>query len=172
MQQILTIIQDDITTLSVDAIVNAANTSLFGGSGVCGAIFDAAGYDEMTKASKAIGSCAPGEAVLTPGFKLPAKWVIHTVGPVYGQNNGKDREILYNCYYSSLALADDNSLTSIAFPSISTGIYGYPKAEAATTAIEAIQDYFSDHSQSTIKSAILVAYSRDDLDILNKAMDK
>ena len=130
-------IQGDITKQNADAIVNAANRGLFGGSGVCGAIFDAAGYDDMTKACKAIGSCETGEAVITPGFKLPAEYVIHTVGPVYGQNDGHDAELLQSCYWTSLARAEENGVTSITFPLISTGIYGYPKEEAIRISIDA-----------------------------------
>lgn len=158
MKRTIQIVHGDITKQKVDAIVNAANTQLFGGTGVCGAIFDAAGYEDMTKACKEIGFCDYGEAVITPGFKLPAKHVIHTVGPVYGQHSGKEPDILYICYYESLRLADKHKLTSIAFPEIATGIYGYPTSEARNVAERAIAEYFEDNASSTITDIRLVRY--------------
>ena len=165
-------IQGDITKQNADAIVNAANRGLFGGSGVCGAIFDATGYDDMTKACKAIGSCETGEAVITPGFKLPAKYVIHTVGPVYGQNDGHDAELLQSCYWTSLARAEENGVTSITFPLISTGIYGYPKEEAIRISIDAIREYFYDNDGSVISEVNLCAWSDEDYGLLTKILNK
>lgn len=161
-------IQGDITKQNTDAIVNAANRALFGGSGVCGAIFDAAGYDDMTKACKEIGSCETGEAVITPGFKLPAKYVIHTVGPVYGQNDGHDAELLQSCYWTSLARAEENGVTSITFPLISTGIYGYPKVEAIRISIDAIREYFYNNDGSVISEVNFCAWSDEDYGLLTK----
>lgn len=172
MKHRINAIQGDITKQDTDAIVNAANRSLFGGSGVCGAIFDAAGYDDMTKACKEIGSCETGEAVITPGFKLPAKYVIHTVGPVYGQNNGHDAELLQSCYWTSLARAEEEEATSITFPLISTGIYGYPKEEAARISIDAIREYFYDNDDSTISEVKICAWSNEDYSLLTKILNK
>src|SRR4051794_7487616 len=124
----------DITGEAVDAIVNAANQALAGGGGVDGAIHRAAGRRELQAACAAIGGCATGDAVATPGFALPAKWVIHTVGPRYRAGRHGEAGLLASCYRRSLAVADELGARSIAFPAISTGIYGYPRAEAAEIA--------------------------------------
>ena len=160
----------DITTLDVDAIVNAANTSLFGGSGVCGAIFDAAGYEDMDVACKEIGNCEYGEAVVTPGFKLRARHVIHTVGPVYGQHHGAEPDILTSCYWQSLRVAEARQLQSIAFPLISTGVYGYPKREAVSVALKAIRQYSEDTPESSIKQVVMCAYSDEDQRLIERLM--
>lgn len=162
-------IQGNIVEQETDAIVNAANRQLFGGSGVCGAIFDAAGYDEMTEACKKYGHCETGDAVITPGFKLPAKYVIHTVGPVYGENEN-DAELLRSCYWQSLNLAEEKSLSSIAFPLISTGIYGYPKEEAVRIAIDSIKEFFNDNHTSSIEHVILCAYNEEDAKLVSKIL--
>ena len=139
------IIRDDITRLETDAIVNAANSKLLAGGGVCGAIFSAAGADELQKECDKIGYCGIGEAVITKGYKLKAKYVIHTVGPIYGQDPINEESQLYSCYASSLALAKKKRLNSIAFPVISSGIYGYPKAEAIKIATRAIKDFLAEN---------------------------
>ena len=142
------VIQGDITTLAVDAIVNAANQMMLGGGGVDGAIHDAAG-DELFEACLKVPEvrpgvrCPTGEARITPGFKLPAKFVIHTVGPVYHDGQHGEPEKLAACYRNSLALAVENGCQSIAFPCISTGIYGYPKEEAAKIAVEEVKEFLS-----------------------------
>lgn len=133
----LEVIIADITTLAVDAIVNAANSSLAGGGGVDGAIHRAAG-PELVKASMALAPCPTGQAVMTPGFRLPARFVIHTVGPVWHGGSNGEPGLLASCYERSLQLAGEANLHSIAFPSISTGIYGYPKDFAAVVALETI----------------------------------
>ena len=137
------IIQGDITTLAVDAIVNAANSSLAGGGGVDGAIHRAAG-PELVRASLALAPCATGDAVITPGFRLRARYVIHAVGPVWrGGTNGEER-LLRSAYERSFVLAlAQNDVSSIAFPAISTGIYGFPKPRAAEIAIGVMREYDS-----------------------------
>ena len=139
------IIRDDITRLETDAIVNAANSRLLAGGGVCGAIFSAAGAEELQKACDKIGYCGVGESVITKGFRLKAKYVIHTVGPIYGQDPENEEKQLYSCYKNSLELAKKKNLESIAFPVISSGIYGYPKAEAIKIATEAIKDFLAEN---------------------------
>ena len=142
------IIQGDITTLAVDAIVNAANQVMLGGGGVDGAIHDAAG-NELFEACLKVPEvrpgvrCPTGEARITPGFKLPAKFVIHTVGPVYRDGLHGEPEKLAACYRNSLALAAENGCTSIAFPCISTGVYGYPKEEAARIAVREVREFLA-----------------------------
>lgn len=127
----LKIISEDITKLNVDAIVNAANTSLAMGGGVCGAIFREAGINKLEDACKDLSPIATGDAVITPGFNLKAKYIIHTAGPVYNPNDKKEnRKLLAKSYENSLNLANKNEIRSIAFPLISAGIYGYPKKEA------------------------------------------
>ena len=142
------IIQGDITTLAVDAIINAANQVMLGGGGVDGAIHRAAG-PELYKACLKVPEvrpgmrCPTGEARITPGFRLPAKFVIHTVGPVYRDGLHGEPEKLAACYRNSLALAAENGCKSIAFPCISTGIYGYPIEEAAKIAVREVRDYLT-----------------------------
>jgi O-acetyl-ADP-ribose deacetylase (regulator of RNase III) len=140
-----TIIRDDITKSHADAIVNAANTSLLMGGGVCGAIFSAAGPDELQDACDKLAPIRTGDAVITPGFKLPAKHIIHTAGPVYRDGAQGEEEQLYSCYANSLRLAMQSGCESIAFPLISSGIYGYPKAEALHVATSAIRDFISEN---------------------------
>ena len=135
----LHLIQCDITTLQVDAIVNAANSRLAPGSGVCGAIFRAAGYQKLDAACRAIGGCPTGQAVLTDGFDLPARYVIHTVGPIWQGGDHGEPALLQSCYENSLVLAVQQGCKSIAFPLISSGIYGYPREQALRVAISAIQ---------------------------------
>ena len=131
------VVQADITTLPVDAIVNAANSSLLGGGGVDGAIHRAAG-PRLLEATRKIGGCPTGQARLTPGFDLPAKWVIHTVGPVWQGGLAGEDELLASCYQESLKLASSVGATTVAFPAISTGVYGFPMDRAARIAIAEI----------------------------------
>ena len=133
-------VQGDITALKVDAIVNAANSTLLGGGGVDGAIHRAAG-PELKEYCAKLGGCPTGEAKITPGFKLPAKYVIHTVGPVWHGGKSNESTLLANCYRNSLELALKNGVKTIAFPSISTGAYGYPKEEAAKVAVVVMREY-------------------------------
>ncbi len=140
------IVRQDITKMKVDAIVNAANTSLLMGSGVCGAIFKAAGAKKLQAACDVLAPIETGEAVITPGFALDAKHVIHTVGPIYHEHTAaRSEELLRSAYLESLKLATAHDLQSIAFPLISSGIYGYPKAEALAVARNTIEEYLRDH---------------------------
>lgn len=141
-----TTVYQDITKMKVDAIVNAANTGLKMGGGVCGAIFKAAGATRLQEACNKLAPIKTGDAVITPGFDLPAKYVIHAAGPIYSQWSEEENErLLRNAYTNSLKLAVDNNLESIAFPLISSGIYGYPKEEALKVAISSIEDFISKH---------------------------
>src|SRR3989344_29834 len=133
-------IQADITTLAVDAIVNAANESPLGGGGVDGAIHRAAGPELLAKCHT-FGGCPTGEARITPGYQLPARWVIHTVGPVWHGGKHNEATLLANCYRHSLELAHKHKVRTIAFPGISTGVYGYPKDQAAKIAVTIMREY-------------------------------
>lgn len=151
----IAIVEADITTLEVDAIVNAANTSLLGGGGVDGAIHRRAGK-ELLAECRALGGCATGDAKLTKGYKLPAKFVIHAVGPRWNGGTSGERGKLASCYRRSLELARANAIATIAFPGISTGIYGYPLREAADTAIATIAADLAAHDLP--KQVILCTY--------------
>lgn len=135
------VVRNDITLMEVDAIVNAANMRLRAGGGVCGAIFARAGREKLQAACDEIGYCGEGEAVITPGFNLPARHVIHTPGPVWQGGNNGEEELLKNCYINSMQLAHERGLKSIAFPLISSGIFGYPREEAVKVAISTIQGF-------------------------------
>ena len=134
----------NITKLNADAVVNAANEGLWQGGGVCGAIFSAAGPEELTKACRAIGGCKTGEAVITPGFALSAGHIIHAVGPVWRGGADNEPQLLYGAYKNSLLVAMDHGCHSIGFPLISAGIFGYPIAQAWSMAVQACRDFIAD----------------------------
>ncbi|MDR1577317.1 MAG: macro domain-containing protein [Deltaproteobacteria bacterium] len=151
------IINGDLIVMKTDAIVNAANTSLTMGGGVCGSIFRAAGIEAMTKACQALKSCPTGQAVITPGFNLAARYVIHTVGPVWRGGQNREPELLAACYQNSLQLILDHGGQSIAFPLISAGVYGYPKLQALSVAQKAIHDFLvSLNSSAKIEEELTV----------------
>ncbi|MBC8417144.1 MAG: O-acetyl-ADP-ribose deacetylase [Proteobacteria bacterium] len=155
MKERIKIIEGDITKLEVDAIVNAANTSLLGGGGVDGAIHRAAG-PELLKETRQIGGCPTGEARLSKGYRLPAKWVIHTVGPVWAGGNKNEDVLLSNCYKNSLRAAVEVSARTIAFPSISTGAYRFPLDRATEIAIKETKRFLE--SDDTIREVIFVCF--------------
>jgi O-acetyl-ADP-ribose deacetylase (regulator of RNase III) len=160
----LTVIHADITTLKVDAIVNAANSSLLGGGGVDGAIHRAAG-PQLLQSCRLLGGCKTGEAKATPGFNLPAKWIFHTVGPVWRDGNHNEDTLLANCYRQCLDLACKHACDTIAFPAIATGIYGFPKPRAAAIAIETVRMWSDQNPDPHPKptQVIFCCFSVDDM---------
>ena len=161
----LTIVQADITRLEVDAIVNAANSSLLGGGGVDGAIHRAAG-PELLEACRKLGGCRTGEAKITPGFKLPAKWVIHTVGPVWHGGERQEAELLQACYQNALDLAEQHGIRRIAFPGISTGVYGFPINQAAEIAVGVMQQRLPQFDE-----IIACCFSSDNVEVYRAIVD-
>lgn len=167
MQNRIAVIQGDITQQRVDAIVNAANNSLLGGGGVDGAIHKAAGPQLLAECRQLKG-CATGEAKITQGYKLPASWVIHTVGPVWQGGDRSEDELLASCYRNCLAIAEQYQLETIAFPAISTGVYGFPVERAARIAVTEIQAFLA--SNNSLKQIILVCFSQNAYDCFSKAV--
>lgn len=160
------VVKGDITKLEVDAIVNAANKSLLGGGGVDGAIHRAGGkaiLEECIRIRERQGGCETGEAVITGAGNLPAKYVIHTVGPVWAGGNKGESEKLRNCYMNSLKLAVENNVQTIAFPNISTGVYRFPKDKAAEIAIDAVHNFLAQDER--IKKVIFVCFDQENYDI-------
>lgn len=160
------ILHADITTLPVDAIVNAANHSLLGGGGVDGAIHRAAG-PRLLEACRPLGGCATGDAKITPGFNLPARYVIHTVGPVWQGGQAREAEQLASCYRRAMQLALDHQLTSIAFPGISTGVYGYPKSAASRIALDVMLEY-----ETRFERMIACCYSAADVALYEATLEQ
>lgn len=166
------IIRGDITTLKVDAIVNAANSSLLGGGGVDGAIHRAGGPEIVAECRKIVarqGGCKTGEAVITTGGKLPARFVIHTVGPVWNNGGNQEEHKLAECYRNSLKLAVEKGCKTIAFPNISTGIYGFPKRLAATTAVKAVREFLK--QDKNIEKVIFVCFDQENFDHITKEIN-
>ena len=167
MKEWIEICKGDITRISVDSIVNAANSSLMGGGGVDGAIHRAGGPAILEDCRKIVarqGGCKTGEAVITTAGNLPAKYVIHTVGPVWNGGNKKEEILLANCYTNSLQLAEENNCRSIAFPNISTGIYRFPKDLAAKVSIKTVAAYFN--KSKKIKSVLFVCFDDENYQLL------
>lgn len=164
------LVQGDITKLHVDAIVNAANNRLLGGGGVDGAIHRAAGK-ELLEACKPLKGCATGKAKITNGFRLPAQYVIHTVGPVYASHSvEKAAELLQSAYYESLKLAEEFKCNSLAFPNISTGVYGYPKKEAARIAIETVKRFAKEDAMH-LKQLVFCCFDTENFFIYQKILN-
>jgi len=160
-------IQGDITKLSVDAIVNAANTSLLGGGGVDGAIHRAAGR-ELLEECRALRGCKTGEAKITAGYRLPAKFVIHTAGPVWDGGAYKEEALLSDCYLNSLKIAADKNLATIAFPAISTGVYGYPIHKATEVAIRTAREFIA--QPTSLTEIIFCCFSASDLKVYEEIL--
>jgi len=160
------IMQGDITRLDIDAIVNAANTSLLGGGGVDGAIHRGAG-SELLAECRTIGGCPTGEARITRGYNLPAKYVIHTVGPIY-RGRPEDGRLLSQCYSDSMRLAAENNVSSIAFPAISCGVYGYPIIDACKIAVDTVCKFLSNNK--SISRVIFILFSSSDQDVYRNCL--
>ena len=169
MESRIEIVIGDITTLKVDAIVNAANNSLRGGGGVDGAIHDAAGH-ELLLECRTLNGCETGQAKITKGYNLPAKFIIHTVGSVWSGGESNERELLANCYKNCLRLAAEKSIKTIAFPSISTGIYGFPIEEASKIALKEITRFLSNYSK--FEKVIIVCFNKFTYDAYNQTLNE
>lgn len=169
MKYRIEILRGDITELRVDAIVNAANTSLLGGGGVDGAIHRAAG-PELLEFNRKLGGCSTGEAKISPGFKLPAKYIIHTVGPVWNGGKCNEDKLLANCYKNSLKLAVENKIKTIAFPAISTGIYRFPLERATKIAVGEVKKFLE--KNESIEKVIFVCFDEETYGIYKKILQK
>ncbi len=161
------VVEGDITRQTVDAIVNAANTTLLGGGGVDGAIHRVAG-PELLEECQMLGGCATGQAKITKGYRLPAKWVIHTVGPVWRDGQHGEDELLASCYQSSFALAEQHRIRTIAFPSISTGAYGFPMDRAARIAVREAKQFLE--RNTSVERVLLVCFGQHACEIHSQAL--
>ena len=169
MKNRIEILRGDITELRVDAIVNAANTSLLGGGGVDGAIHRAAG-PELLEFNRKLGGCQTGEAKISPGFKLPAKFIIHTVGPVWNGGKHNEDNLLANCYNNSLKLALENKIKTIAFPAISTGVYRFPLERATNIAFTEVKKFLENNE--SIEKVIFVCFDEETYRVYRKNFQK
>jgi|UniRef100_A0A7V3E893 O-acetyl-ADP-ribose deacetylase (regulator of RNase III) len=167
MKERIELYKGDITKLAVDAIVNAANNSLLGGGGVDGAIHRAAG-PELLEYNRKLGGCETGKAKITPGFRLPAKYIIHTVGPVWRGGNNDEDKLLTNCYENSLKLAVENNIKTIAFPAISTGVYGFPLERATRIAVETVKKFLK--NDSSIEKVIFVCFDEKTYEVYKNSL--
>lgn len=164
------LVQADITKLAVDAIVNAANEALAGGGGVDGAIHRAAGWEDLQAACRKLGGCATGDAKITPGFRLPAKYIIHTVGPVFRGGQRGEPELLASAYRRSLEVAAENGVRTIAFPAISTGVYGYPFESATEIALRTAVDFLEQGGR--VERVTFVFFARADFDLAQVVLER
>jgi len=169
MRERIALVDGDITRQQVDAIVNAANTSLLGGGGVDGAIHRAAG-PELLAECRMLNGCPTGKAKLTKGYRLPAKYVIHTVGPVWRGGNANEDQLLTNCYTNSLTVAVEHDIATIAFPSISTGIYGFPIERASRIALKTVKSFLEQHA--SIQKVVFVCFGQHDYHIYQQTMEE
>jgi O-acetyl-ADP-ribose deacetylase len=163
----------DITKINTDAIVNAANSSLMGGGGVDGAIHRAGGPGILEECRKIVarqGGCETGEAVITTAGRLPSKYVIHTVGPVWRGGNNRERELLANCYINSLRIARENGCRTVAFPNISTGVYGFPKAEAAVIAVKTVAGVLE--KDNSIERVVFVCFDDENYTLIQEQVEQ
>jgi O-acetyl-ADP-ribose deacetylase (regulator of RNase III) len=165
--KIIDLITGDITDIEAEAIVNAANTSLLGGGGVDGAIHRAAG-PELLEECRTLGGCKTGEAKMTKGYRLRARYIIHTAGPVWSGGNSNEKNLLASCYQSCLTIANENRITSVAFPGISTGVYGFPKEEAAEIAVNETRKFLANNNYP--RKVIFVTFSDSDYEIYRKQL--
>jgi O-acetyl-ADP-ribose deacetylase (regulator of RNase III) len=161
------LIQGDITKLSGDAIVNAANNSLLGGGGVDGAIHRAAG-PQLLEECRRLKGCRTGQAKITKGYQLPARYVIHTVGPVWRGGRMREEALLRDAYQNSLRLAAEHGLKTVAFPNISTGVYGFPKGRAAAIAIKTVMEFLNEHPE--VEKVVFVCFDRENFEIYERAL--
>jgi O-acetyl-ADP-ribose deacetylase (regulator of RNase III) len=169
-QTIIDLQEGDLTQQTTDAIVNAANSHLAGGGGVDGAIHRAAGFDELHAACRKIGGCPTGEAVITPGFRLKAKYIIHAVGPIYQPNDPEPPRLLASAYRRSLEVAVENGIKTIAFPAISTGVYGYPMAEAAGIALRTAKTFAEE--DTALELIRFVLFGAAAFEVFQKALEE
>lgn len=168
MKALIELYKGDITKIKVDAIVNAANNSLLGGGGVDSAIHRAAG-PELLEYNRKLGGCATGEAKISPGFRLPSKYIIHSVGPIWQGGTANEDQLLANCYQNSLKLAVENQIKTIAFPAISTGVYGFPLDRATQIAIRTVKGFLRDND--AIEKVVFVCFDDNTYEVYKRLLE-